>query len=169
MSQELITEPLLTKHITLLQALASTPADVARVFVAVGEAGARQIPAPAEWSMVDVLGHLVDIEARYRARLERVIHEEKPAVPALRPDEAAHASGLTLLELLDRFRGARVKTLTFLEGRSLEDWQRPALHATFGEITFRFLVQNLVDHDALHLNQLIELQQQICRQGQTIK
>lgn len=168
MSTDLIEQQLSTKHIILLQALASTPSDMAQFFVDVNDTSAHQTIAPAEWSMIDILEHLIDVETRYRVRLERVIKEDRPTVPTLWPDQATQRLDLSLEELIDCFRVDRVQTLSFLKSLSPEDWQRPAIHETFGETTFWFLVQNLVDHDTLHLNQLRELQRKICGERQII-
>ncbi len=154
-------EPPLTKHITLLQALASTPATLARILEAVDEAVVRQVPLPGEWSMADILNHLVDVETRYYARLQEVIQKDRPVLPVIEPDEVVHDPHACLAELMVRFRAARTETLAFLGDRSIEDWQRSAVHETFGETNFRCLVQNLVDHDTVHVNQLLELQQQL--------
>jgi len=150
------TEPNLTKDITLLQALVATPAELACMLGEVDEAAARQAPGSRQWAMADILSHLIDVETRYRVRLERVIQEERPDLPAIWPDEAAHAPTARPAELIERFRAARMETLAFLGRCSPEQWQRPAVHETFGPPTFRLLVQNLVDHDTLHLNQFRE-------------
>lgn len=168
MPTDLIEQQLSTKHIILLQALTSTPSELAQSFVAVSDTSAHQIIAPAEWSMINILEHLIDVETRYQVRLERVIKEDRPTVPTLWPDKATQTLDLRLEELIDCFQAARLRTLNFLKDLSPEDWQRPAIHETFGETTFWFLVQNLVDHDTLHLNQLRELQQKVCQERQTI-
>lgn len=151
----------MTKRIVLLQALASTPADLARTLDGIDEAAARRPPASGEWSVADVVNHLIDVEQRYRERLRRVVREERPMLPAIRPDEAAHDPDAALGELLGRFEGARAQTLAFLGELSPADWQRPADHETWGETHFRFLVHNLADHDTLHLNQLAEVRQRL--------
>lgn len=164
MSTELIQEQFLTKYITLLQALAAMPAKVAQVFTDVDEAQARRVSTETEWSMVDVVEHLIDVDLRYRTRFEQVVVEDNPFLYAIWPDETAQTLDLTVDALVKRFQLDRFQTVTFLESCSLSDWQRPATHEIFGETNFRYLVQNMVDHDALHLNQLIELKQRIYRQ-----
>lgn len=151
----------MTKRIVLLQALASTPADIGRLLKGADEAAARKRPVADEWSIAEVLNHLVDVEERYRARLGRVIQEEQPALPAIWPDETAPMPDLSVDEWIARFQAARAETLAFLGELSPADWQRSAVHETFGETRLRFLVQNLINHDAEHLNQLVELRQRL--------
>jgi hypothetical protein len=146
----------LTKHITLLQALAAMPATLRHAFDDVDEAMAHQIPAAGERSMAEIVVKWIEVEACYRARLERVVREERPLLPAW-PDEIDQAVETGLSELIDRFQIARKGMLIFLETRSPAEWQRPAIHETYGRTNFHLLVQNLVDHDTLRLNQLLEI------------
>jgi uncharacterized damage-inducible protein DinB len=151
----------MTKRIVLLQALASTPRKLARMLTGVNESTPRQRPVPDQWSITDVLNHLVNVEERYLDRLQRVVQEERPLLPAILPDEAASYPQATLDELMTRFENARAETLAFFKELSPEDWQRPAIHERKGETCFLFLVKVLVDHDIEHLNQIVEMLQQL--------
>jgi uncharacterized damage-inducible protein DinB len=148
----------MSKRIVLLQALTSMPGDVARIVGGCDEALFSVRLQPGEWSLADVLFHLVDVEERYLARLRRVIAEERPLLPVILPRPETEAPHTSPGSLLAQFEAARAATLTFLRELSPQDWQRPALHETFGHTTLRFLTHYLVDHDTLHLNQMIELQ-----------
>lgn len=149
----------MSKRIVLLQALAATPADLQRLMGSFSPAGARHA-SPGSWSPVEVVSHLLDVEERYRARLQRIVTEEQPSVPEIVPPEGGYPVTEELPELLEAFAGARAETLAFLKGLSAGEWQRRATHATWGELTLRFFVQNLVEHDTEHLNQLALLKQQ---------
>jgi uncharacterized damage-inducible protein DinB len=151
----------MTKRVILLQALAATTKDLARMLPRTDETFLHRRPTSDQWSIADVLNHLIDVEVRYLRRLQGVVQEDHPLLPAILPDETAHDVQARRDELLARFSRARSETLAFLEGISLGDWQRSAVHETWGEIRFRFLVQHLVDHDTEHLNQIIEIQGQL--------
>ena len=151
----------MTKRIVLLQALASTPKDLIFTLRRVDEAASYRKPDSNQWSIGTVLHHLIDVEQRYRARLQRVIVEDRPFLPYIHPDEAAYQVQTPLAELLARFEQARAETLAFLKEIPPGGWQRVAVHETWGETKLRFLVQQLVDHDTQHLNQIIEIQQQL--------
>lgn len=151
----------MTKRVILLQALAATTKDLARMLPRIDETLLHRRPTSDQWSIADVLNHLIDVEVRYLRRLQGVVQEDHPLLPAILPDETTHDAQARRDELLARFSQARAETLAFLEGISLGDWQRSAVHETWGEIRFRFLVQHLVDHDTEHLNQIIEIQGQL--------
>lgn len=151
----------MTKRIVLLQALASTTNDLALMLRGVGAADGARRPADDAWSIADVVNHLVNVEERYRRRLQRVLEEEKPWLPYMHPDERAHDPQAALAALLTRFKAERAQTMTLLKEIGPGDWQRRAVHETKGDVTLRFLVQYLVDHDIQHLNQIVEIQQQL--------
>jgi len=148
----------MSKRIVLLQALASMPADLRLMLKRVDTAAATHSPSPTQWSILQVLAHLLDVEERYLIRLHRVVTEDNPFLPTIHPDDTALPT-TPLLALLNQFEAARTQTLDFLQALSPGSWQRPALHETQGATKFRYLIQMLVDHDTQHLNQIIEIQQ----------
>lgn len=149
----------MTRRAMLLDALAATPADVGLLLRRLPAAAAGVRPAADVWSVADVLCHLAVTEGLYRARLQRVVGEERPFLPYIHPDAAGHEAERPLAELIADFAAARAETLVFLRELPPGAWQRRAVHETLGETTFRYLVQGLVDHDTAHLSQLAALLQ----------
>ncbi|MDQ3529964.1 MAG: DinB family protein [Actinomycetota bacterium] len=145
----------------LLDALASTPADIARAAARCdGEAG-RARPAVDQWSAADILNHLVDVERRYQARLRQIVEAERPTLPDIGPDEAHHDPQATCQELAARFRDARQETLAFLRGLPRGGWARRAVHETLGDLRMDQVVRVLVEHDVAHLAQLVEARSRV--------
>lgn len=155
----------MSKRIVLLQALAATPADLRYLLANLTPAGAHHA-SPDTWSPVQILHHLLDVEDRYRHRLQRIAAEERPHVPSILPPEEGYPLLGELPPLIAAFAGARDETLAFLKSLSAGSWQRRATHPTWGELTLRFFVQRLVDHDTEHLNQLALLKQQAVKESQ---
>jgi uncharacterized damage-inducible protein DinB len=144
----------------LLQALASTPNDLSVLLKGMNATAAAQRPTLETWSIADVVCHLADVEKQYRARLQRVLQEERPQLPTIQPNEQAHDTTTPLPALLARFNEAREETLALLMEIKPGQWQRRGIHESKGDVTLRFLVQYLLDHDIQHLNQIVEVQQQ---------
>lgn len=154
----------MTKRAVLLEALASTPADVGRLVRGLDESAATwrgdgwswhdTWSWHDAWSCRDVVAHLSAIEPLYLARLRRIVAEDKPTVAALYPDESTHDTTLPTAALAERFLTIREVTIAWLREISAGDWQRPAIHETKGPTTLRFLVQDLVAHDIEHTSQL---------------
>lgn len=142
-----------------MKALLSMPSDVRRVLRTVDPSAARRRPASDAKSIADWMHVLADTETHYLSQLQDMVQQEQLTLFALLPDDFGCASDIPLGELIDRFQQARAETLAFLEGLSLGDWQRKALHEAWGEMTLRYLVQRLVDHDTYCLSQLIGVRQ----------
>jgi uncharacterized damage-inducible protein DinB len=151
----------MSTRIVLLQALASTPGDLRLMVQKLPPALAHQRPDPDNWSVAEIVCHLIDIEGRYRQRLYTVVHEDNPGLPPLYPDESRYDETAVLDTLLDQFSAARAVTVTFLQELSLKQWQRPAVHTNWGPTSLRHLVRHLVEHDINHLNQAVETQQRL--------
>lgn len=145
----------------MLQALASTPKDLALMIKGMADAAIWQRPAPDQWAIINVINHLVYVERRYLKRLRQVLETERPSLPVIMPDETKHHTQVTLSELIACFEETRGETVLFLKEVAPDCWQRTAVHETRGDVTFRFLVQFLVEHDINHLNQIAEIQQQL--------
>jgi uncharacterized damage-inducible protein DinB len=149
----------MTQRIVMLQALSNTPRQLADLLAQeTDKADLRRDPRSGAWSAQEVLLHLLDVEARYRRRLERVVTEERPFLPAIRPILSPRTDSPTASDLLVQFQESRAATVAFVRALSPDDWQRVAVHETKGVTNFHFLVEQLVEHDQEHRQQIVELQ-----------
>lgn len=151
----------MTKRIVLLQALAATPDDLTRMLKGVKNDSLHQRLSEKEWSIGDVVDHLIYVEVRYQDRLRKVVDEDRPELSYIRPNEDAHDRDAGAETLRERFKLEREKTLDYLRSLSHGDWQRPAVHEIWGDTNVRYLVQSMVDHDTEHLNQMVEIQSKL--------
>ncbi len=141
----------MTKRAILLNALASTPADVARLLRGLDETSAVW-RASGGWSCQDVVAHMAHTEPLYLDHLQRIVAVDEPTVAALLPN--VHDLTLPIAVSLQRFGEARRVMCEWLREISPAAWQRPGIHETNGRTTLRFLVQDLVAHDIEHTAQL---------------
>src|SRR5262245_16782273 len=151
----------MSRRSVLMEALAATPRDLARLLRPVDGAAALVRPAPDEWCVADVVAHLGHIEPLYLARLRRVAEQDNPNEPYLHPDASAHDLTRPLSELFDEFAARREETLAFLAALNQRDWGRPLVHQTSGPSKLRDQVQGLVTHDNNHLEQIVTLREQL--------
>lgn len=149
----------MSKRIVLLQALASTPADLTRLARSFAGLGDDQAAEVAEWSPRDVLAHLLFVERGYQARIALILREPEPLLPFINPERVEAEPLASLVEMATHFRAAREETLATLQALSPGQWQKPAVHETRGRTTLRSQIQTLVEHDIEHTNQLVELLQ----------
>jgi hypothetical protein len=103
-----------------------------------------------------VVAHLAAVESLMRERILRMVAQDTPYFRAV--DLSALAETTTSLrEALDKLGRERGDTLTTLMTLSLKDWERPAIHERLGQVTVEDLVEQLVEHDRLHLEQVERL------------
>ncbi len=151
----------MSRRSVLMEALAATPRDLARLLRPVDAASALARPAPDAWCIADVVAHLGYIEPLYLARLRRIAEQDNPYEPTLHPNTSAHDLTRPLSELFDEFAAQREATLAFLAALNQRDWGRPLVHETLGPSRLRDQVQALVTHDNNHLEQIIMLRERL--------
>jgi FMN phosphatase YigB (HAD superfamily) len=116
----------------------------------------HQHPDPKEWSIIQILCHLLTSEdITERPRLERILKEENPFItqpkpPDLNIEVCAEEGYSVASELLE----ARQKTIEFIMTFSADDWKRLARHSIFGLTTMLEMAYFTAHHDRLHLKQL---------------
>lgn len=148
-----------TKHIVLLQELASTPNRIAQLADGLPDNMVDWVPGPDRWSVRMVVAHLFNAERLFQARLERILAECNPLLPRFGPEEAIPGSDQSLDDLVAGFRARRQATLKLLYSLRPEDWHRAARHETQGPTSMLKQVLTLANHDTDHLGQLHDLRQ----------
>src|ERR1700740_2238255 len=88
-----MTEAELKKH---LEAAEKSPKEIAAAVSGLAPATLRYKPAPEKWSIVEILGHLADIEIVYGYRLRQMLADEKPVIAPM--DQDAWAKHLGYIE-----------------------------------------------------------------------
>jgi FMN phosphatase YigB (HAD superfamily) len=117
-----------------------------------------QRPDPQEWSILQILCHLLTAEAHNeRPRLQRILEEDNPfitAPPPPGPDiPTCDEDGF---RIADHLKHARRQTIDLLAALQSEQWQRRARHSIFGLTTLLEMAYFTAQHDRLHLNQLCQ-------------
>lgn len=141
----------------LLAVLRSTPAALATLCRQTG-IDLQTRPSQSEWSPGEVLCHLKDVDAEVNlVRLKKVITERNPFLPGQETDSWAETRQYCFqdgLQALDEFSQARMEVLILLEKLPPEAWDRRARHAIFGPTHLSELVNIIVGHDILHVQQV---------------
>lgn len=143
----------MTKRAMLLEALASTPADVCRLLRPLA---ARQLGDPSDRALAEIMHRLIQTEIDFQTAIganadggERVFTDETVVGQVAEPMTA----------LCEQFCLARDRTLEVLNSLSLAEWQRKVhpLHST--ATTVRLYAQTLVESDIKLTSRLVELVQ----------
>jgi len=147
-----------TDQSQLIATLAQTPPTLARLTSALTDAELDFHPDEQEWSIREILAHLVDDEMFImRTRLERMIKEEHPTLPS--HDEKhwysqRNTSRDTQSELLHDFTVQRAASLNILTFLRENEWERTAFHPEYGDFTAQQWVERWVEHDQTHIQQI---------------
>lgn len=122
------------------------------------EQGARG-PAAGEWSIVQVVRHLVEGDRdKLLPRLRRMVSETRPVFAAVAPDPG-DASDLTTL--VGAFTAARAEAATILEGLDEAGWQREGVSPSRGTLTVEAYALSTDRHDTEHLRQIQDVRSRL--------
>lgn len=142
----------------VMQALAAAPRAIAR---AVGGRASRRAlgrrPAPREWSVTEVLAHLLDAEVALGFRIRKVAAEPGSAIVAwdqeMWTERLRHrrADARTVLAAYAALRAANVEL-----ARRLTPAQRRlrGRHPEYGPISVAQMLEHFAEHDLNHLEQI---------------
>lgn len=148
----------LKKH---LEAAEKSPKQIAAAVLALSDKTLRFKPAPDKWCILEILGHLADIEVVYAYRLRQMLADSKPLIAPM--DQDAWAKNLGYLEsppaesiaLYGLNRHANVQLLRRLKPGDLE---KSAFHPELQrEFTVGEMVERISLHGAAHLEQIERL------------
>ena len=108
-------------------------------------------PAPGEWSAVECLQHIIDVEQVFQFRL-RAFLDGLESFPSFDPD--AEGSQLrstpSARDLAAEFAGLREASLQSIQKIKPGDLDRQALHAELGQVTLREMLNEWPAHDLNH-------------------
>ena len=150
----------------LLDAAEKSPKEVAAAVSGLSEKVLRFKPSPEKWCVLEILGHLADVEIIYGYRLRQMLADTKPVIAPL--DQDAWARNLNYMdsppsELVAFYSLARHHNLRLLRNLKAADLSKSAFHPeTQRDVTVADLVQRMAGHGAGHLQQIEKLKAAAC-------
>jgi len=114
----------------------------------------RARPGPGDWSIAELVAHLVDSDVVAANRMKWVIAEPEPGL--LNMDETAwverlHSQEMPVEEAVNLFVANRHWMTRVLRGCAEEDFARAGHHSVRGRVTLAELVTTYVNHLDHHL------------------
>jgi hypothetical protein len=145
----------------LLEALARTPGEVSRMIHVVSPEHWRTRPSPEEFSALENVCHLRDIEVDgYAPRIARILNETNPTLADVDGSRLAIERDYNNQELapaLETFRRTRERNIALLRSVAASDFQRKGSLEGVGEIDLLRLIRMMNEHDEGHLQDLNRL------------
>ena len=156
-----MTEKELKNH---LEAAEKSPKQVAAAVLGLSEKVLRYKPAPDKWCILEILGHLADIEIVYAYRLRQMLADKKPVIAPMDQDEWARNLGYIETppaELIALYGLNRHANLRLLQRLKPGDLEKSAFHPeSKNDITVAELVERMGAHGASHLAQIEKLKKE---------
>ena len=153
-----MTESELKKH---LDAAEKSPKQVAAAVSGLTETVLRYKPAPDKWCILEVLGHLADVEIVYAYRLRQMLADKQPVIAAM--DQNEWARNLDYMEtpapeFIALYGLNRHANLRLLHRLKTADLGRSAFHPESQKaFTLADLIERMGTHGASHLVQIERL------------
>jgi hypothetical protein len=139
--------------------LTSTSSLLEAELAALGDEEARWHPAPGEWCVNEVVGHLIEAERRgFNGRIKRCLDEDNPRIEPW--DQIAVAKERNDCERMTQslwmeFMGLRADSVKLVESLRPADLDRSCVHGKVGVLRVRDLMHEWVHHDRNHTRQLL--------------
>ncbi|HEX6212775.1 MAG TPA: DinB family protein [Methylomirabilota bacterium] len=147
-----------------------TPAEVARLLPATVTTLRAELaalpdrvlawhPAPDEWCVKEVLGHLIESERRgFAGRIRIILAGDTPALEGWDPATVARTRGdcaRPAAALLDELATLREESASLVGRLIAADLDRSGRHPTVGPLRVGELLQEWVHHDRNHVRQAL--------------
>jgi uncharacterized damage-inducible protein DinB len=141
----------------VLASLAAGPRRIGRAVGRARPARLRRRPRPREWSVVEVLGHLLDAEVTLGFRIRKAAAEPGGAIVAW--DQEKWAADLRHRRAdprtaLAAFTALRADTVALLRRLTPAQRRAPGRHPEYGRLRVDQLLHHWAEHDLLHLEQI---------------
>jgi hypothetical protein len=156
-----MTEAELKKHLDTAE---KSPKQIAAAVSGLPDKILRYKPSPDKWCILEILGHLVDIEIVYAYRMRQMLADEKPVIAPM--DQDAWARHLGYMEtpavesvaLYGLNRHYNLRLLRRLKPAALE---KSAYHPELkSNVTVAEMIERMAGHGPNHLAQIERLKKE---------
>ena len=137
-----------------LEVLRQTPTAARAMCAGLSDAQWRTPMAEREWTALQVVGHLLDVEVVYGFRWRLILTQDRPAYPGYDEKRWSLLPRPVPSQLLAALEGLRAVNLAVLEELDADAAARSGVHGEQGEERFDLTVRKVAGHDLAHLNQL---------------
>lgn len=114
-------------------------------------------PAPAKWSVSEILAHLAEDELTTSWRYRQMIESPGIALPGFDQDLWARLGNYKTWapeDSLQMFRLLREANLRMLAGLTPSEWDSHGVHGERGPMTVHTLCRHMAGHDRNHVEQI---------------
>jgi hypothetical protein len=156
-----MTEAEIKKHLDVAE---KSPGEIARAVSGLPERVLRHKPSQGQWCILEILGHLADVEIVYAHRIRQMLADQKPVIAPM--DQNAWARNLDYLhtpapELVAAYGLNRHRTVQLLLRLKPADFEKSAFHPELNrQVTALEMLEKMSGHGASHLLQIEKLKKE---------
>jgi DinB superfamily len=147
---------------SLINLIARTPAEVTRLISDLSSQDLRRTNTPEEFSALENICHLRDIETEgYEVRIARILEESNPLLTDIDGSRLAIERAYNNQDpqsALKDFADARHRNIQRMKNLSLEQLELEGTLEGVGRVTLGRLVEMMSEHDEGHLHELSIIQ-----------
>jgi hypothetical protein len=153
-------EPGATGHLDLVEPLRATPK---RLEAAIRDLRPQELqarPAGGGWCIQEIVGHLRDTAEVEHKRLYMISTQTDPVLEPYDQDALARDNAYLerdIAVMLRELREVRTDTVELLTSLVNWNWARTGQHLEFGRRSIRQVVEEMIDHEANHLRDILAL------------
>jgi hypothetical protein len=156
-----MTDAELKRH---LDAAEKSPRQIAAAVAGLADKTLRYKPSPEKWCILEILGHLADVEIMYAYRMRQMLADKDPVLAPIDQDAWARDLGYTenapaeLVALYGLNRHHNLRLLQRLKGK---DFEKSAYHPELKRaVTVAEIVKMMGMHGENHLGQIERLKKE---------
>jgi len=157
-----MTEAELKKHLDVAE---KSPKEIAVAVAGLPDKTLRYKPSPDKWCILEIVGHLADIEIVYAHRFRQMLADSKPVIAPMDQDSWARNLGYMetpLAEMIAAYGLNRHATVQLLRRMKPGDLEKTAFHPELKEdVTVALYVERMGTHGATHLGQIEKLKKAV--------
>jgi len=154
----LMTEAELKEH---LDAAEKSPKEIAAAVSGLSDKTLRYKPSPDKWCVLEILGHLADVEVIYAHRIRQMLADAKPVIAPIDQDAWARNLGYmqsSTAELVALYGLNRHANLQLLRRIKVADLEKSAYHPELKkDVAVADMVEKMSVYGANHLQQIERL------------
>jgi len=156
-----MTEAELKQH---LDAAEKSPKQIAAAVSGLPDKVLRYKPSPEKWCILEILGHLVDMEIVLAYRMRQMMADKKPVIAPIEQDDWARNLGYMEtppVELVALYGLNRHHNLRLLRRLKVEDLVKSAYHPELKQdMSLAEIVERIARHGPNHLAQIERLKKE---------
>jgi uncharacterized damage-inducible protein DinB len=131
--------------------IGSCEATLDTIGLLLGDLSEEIAESPGDWSIAQILNHMLDTEHRYIGRVRRMKREDRPAMRMMPDPDYTKLSGLKAWTMFYELRKSHLKLLRSLKPA---EWRRSGTSTSVGKVSIAGLVRHMAAHDAMHTAQI---------------